>query len=504
MVRTIAFCICVVFFATLFLACSSNNVKKSEDWPSNARETKLPSDYGNVGFFQNPEHIYGFDRHPEAKNGADLVAYVSTLKGEDAIVTARVSNELDYDYFICNQNKEPVENIDRFQSDYRYVISTGDTKDEDSIKVALCRERKSKIQKLQELQVYPYEWKSYDFDVYIFGHPDSTSARHQLLNRDSIIFWNTFDSTFKQAVVKHVDNIAVKFVSADTVKIRDYPSSQEYSFIKDYILTRGEGTYVNDMKDPDCHSEDISDIGRLKKKIESKGGPKRAIVQVGYKTRRFWPLELKGNNIDICGAKDSILKFNLEVEPVSKPDASCPAVTKASVYKSGNIWMLRYKDGTEAIASKENLNINCAVFAEADLGDYVGEVNGAAAIAWSYWSSDITRSISVAIGPWLKDPAWTTRVLIHELGHTMGLADLDDREIISESKRGGEESNLMHAISYSPKEFKLRKRDISPYYKEKYKNKSGKEYQWDCLQNKNYTFCLSPTSDPHYDGPISQ
>lgn len=475
MVRKIIAFVSVVFFAALFLACSSNP-PKPEDWPSNAKETNIPKDYDKIGFFQHPEHTYGFDRHPDPKNGIGVVAHVSTFKETDAIVTARVSDELDYDYFICNQNKERIKSIGSTKSDYRYAIPTGDFKAGDGIQVALCRERKGKTQKLQELYVHPYDWKEYDFGAYILG--DETTDMSKLLVHDPK-FWVSVDSTFAQAVVRHREGgLDEKFTSNN----------------KGYVLMRANGNYYG----CDYYDSDIDMV--VREIVNDKKAKRKNIIQINYPTRRFWPLKSEDEEDDesevkICGKPiDKAEAFNdLRLELSPDPEDHCPtSVGNVKVFNKDGIWKLDYGNRIED-AIKENADPRCFVFAETKTGTYFGDSDDDNAVAFTsyirdYFRGDVTHSIAV-----LPATAYNAkRSAIHELGHTIGLSDVYDIPLacITPNKDKGtrnemytvckenEENNLMFFTVGSEK-YKLRKRSI------KTANEPGYENQWECLRRIN-------------------
>jgi len=132
---------------------------------------------------------------------------------------------------------------------------------------------------------------------------------------------------------------------------------------------------------------------------------------------------------------------------------------------------------------------NCMVFVKDSLGENVGEVGSDAAGITLYY-----EKASIIILPWIW--SFTAHVALHELGHTMGLIDLNeeglsindkifstiiDGNIVKWEQRGDfQEDNLMHYHLIS-NDYKLRKRGVVS----KYKEVKHKEYQWDCLQKVN-------------------
>jgi hypothetical protein len=492
MVRKTFICVSLALFAALLLACSKPKTDNSEK--SDSQDTSLPPGWDSAaGFFLHGDHKYGFDRHTDDPSG-DSVAYASVLAGDSAVAAVKTNKEAGFDYFICKPGQNRIDSVKSIGSsrNYRYAVATSAANAGDSLIFALCRRvDEDRTEIVQELRVRPYKWRDdFDFHVYILGDSASSEDRHQLLNRDA--FWNTFDSVFRQAVVKH-RRITKKFIPAS----------------KGYILTKAEGWWYQGNTYDTCGSDNISDVSRAMNEIVSSASNadrKRAIIQVGYPTKRFWPLRTDASgNIQICSHQDSVSKFRLKLEPIPNPKVTCPPFTNASVSKSGGIWKLKYSNGTEAIANEVNVNRECAVFAEDSLSNYVGEVNYNNE-AWAAMFGPINNNVSIAVEPWLGDSRLTARLALHELGHTMGLVDIYNNDNNSGTYDIGRENNLMgYADNY-----KLRKRGMAPpgdnynyvkcadYYKDKNK---CMEYQWDCLQKNSYDFCVVPFLDPHYTGP---
>jgi len=501
MVKKIVVCVSVFFLAIFFSACSSskytgpkeellNLVSLDHDWTQSTKGETFPWDDMD-GFFPSNDHPYGFDRHPNPEVGEDSIVHVSVLNGDYGKITLKINQDFGsssrlYDYYIC-ESAYPygtIAIIDNSKKEFSYTITAKDKEK----KLALCRESETGIQKVQELNIHPYEWNNnYDFYVYIMGDKNNSSARHQLLN--STNFWNFFDSVYSQAVVKH-RNLFGEFVHVD----RGYIMTRaEYdSFYEDGGLIGVAGC----PKGGGFVSETIDEIV-FKTKSE---GHKRNIIQVGYPTKRFWPLivDEKTGYIRICGKpasdQDPTLnssQFNLELETLS---ASTCLPTEASVIRDENrkVWKLRYKDGRpEEDATINNIKPNCMVFAEVNLGNYVADSPGGKYDGKTY----------VAVLPWLGD--FTAKMALHELGHAMGLEEIIG--FFSSYMGYNDEGSSIMDQDGSAKFLNLRKRGLVTKYSVNYfpfcsHGTPGimcMEQQWDCL-HKVKGACVDPFLDPYY------
>ncbi|MDR3001627.1 MAG: hypothetical protein LBU89_10210 [Fibromonadaceae bacterium] len=501
-----SFVVFFVFLSCFFSACSNpkpdktplNLVSLGDNW-TQVTEGR-PFRWDDVdGFFPNREqHPYGFDRHTvPGSNSLDSIVYASVLDGDYGYAALKInyapegSPEVSYGYFICDPTKESLDTIaiiDNSSDKQTYKFTASIVENGSVKKVALCRISEVGTQIAQELHIYPYKLKDdYSFYVYILGDEKDPSDRHQFMRSEE--FWSIFDQTFSQAVVKR-DSLFGRYRTVD----------------RGYIMTRAHGTY-----DGNCvnHSVINGAVSYLRSNAEK--GPRRNFIQVGYPTKRFWPLISDGGGyIQICGTpyKDeenpsfnqdptiNPARFSLELETL--PGTKCSVNQNTSVTWDARRRLWYKNNNPDDIVTVRNTDPNCVVFADNHLGDYVGEVGTSAAIAMSrknlsvtfrLWPLTLVFSLypsSVVIQPWLEE--LTAKTALHELGHTMGLADILR---VSPSYNGignSEENNLMVQGS-SLKSLHLRKRAIETI-------RGNLEYQWDCLHNVNGT-CERPGRDPY-------
>jgi len=542
MTKKISGCVLVMFFVGLFLACSKGPPPKEEplylvtldndDWKQVTEGKPFPWDDVD-GFFPNKEHPYGFDRYPVSEQigidyvsidgianriidtllaqandstytysvtdtwspilnhkrgmkNTDSIVYISVLKGDSGKVNLKINQDFGsslklYNYYICTPDSpyDTIAIIDNSQREIPYTIYSNEKK------IALCKESEVGPQKVQELEISSYDWKLNGFYVYILGDStDKSNERHQLLN--STNFWDLFDSVYAQAVVKH-----------DSSHLFG-----EFKFIdRGYVLTKVNGSYPN-------YCDRSSDINNAEKEIRSNiinGGLRRNIIQVGYPTKRFWPLRKdENNNIQICGRPtlNPSSGFDLKLEML--PDSNCSEKIEAYVNRDEDkgVWRLKYNDGRQEYATGSNVNTTCMVFvAEVEDDNYVGEVRASAkestaAVTIPYYDiSPYSPSLiiaSIIIQPWLGSS--TVKTALHELGHSMGLLDIL-KIPPSYMESNSEENNLMVQGS-SIKSLKLRRRGVlattdSLVVIEGVGSVIGLEFQWDCLHNKSDS-CVNP------------
>ncbi|MDR3000612.1 MAG: hypothetical protein LBU89_05035 [Fibromonadaceae bacterium] len=514
--KVFIFSVFFAFFAFFSSACSwpkpkeepLNLVFLDHEWTQSTEGSPFPWDSID-GFFPNKEHPYGFDRHTKpGNNRLDSIVYASVLDGGYGKVNLKINqgpgNSLgSFYYYICDpESKYPYRSlatIDNLINEQSYTFTASIAEDGDVKKIALCKVDKVGTEIVQELHIYPYNWKDdYDFYIYILGDSLNGDSRHQLLRSEE--FWDLFDTVFSQAVVKY-GRLFGEYKTVD----------------RGYILTRVNGRYTG------CaNSSAINEAVSYLSTNALRGGQKRNVIQVGYPTKRFWPLRGDGNgNIQICGTpildqSPTRPDLELELELETLPNSECSKI-EADVIRdrSRGVWMLRYKDGKpEEIATVDNVNLDCMVFADANLGDYVGEIGNSAALATPYLYT------TIVIQPWLGDS--TAKTALHELGHTMGLMDIL-REPPSYTEYNDEENNLM-TQGGGAKSLRLRKRGIqaieeifslasadcsyiftldgvevdSERWEEAGVESELKciEYQWDCLHNVKGA-CINPILDPY-------
>jgi len=488
-----------IFFCLVFMlsvSCSTPNFDASDppipgfvNLNVNLTYTNQTIDWPQEGFQAVENYRYGFDYIQN-----DNIVHISLPNDsyEDVDVYINTAYGVDYDYYLCPTNNVHafLEEIPNRKEKFTYSINSSFGE------IALCKEERGGIYvgKIQELHIHPYEKKEYDFLIYILGNPNEQipTAENQLLNSNE--FWGAFNKYYRQALIEHGSLSAKKIMSAGTRKMNlSIGNLNVKETQKNYVLTKAREAV--DDKINNCSNK--GDIANAIKEIEYSAqtylSPRRAILQIGYPTKRFWPLKAIGGKIDICGtynlANDPKVNssLTLELEPLPNAGADCLSsrIAEADVFLVGTDWKLKFKDGSGTVdATQDNADPNCVVFAEKQikpLGTYIGENSSLPALAETYLGSQAT----IVKLPWLDNRLKTTRTALHELGHTMGLLDInDDGDYATNSEQG----NLMH-YNDSKTGYKLRKRDMTA-------SNNKQEYQWDCLQkiNKNKN-CANPTLD---------
>lgn len=444
------------------------------------------------GFQAADNYPYGFDYIPN-----DKIVHVSIpyYYSEDMFVYTNIMYGTNYDYYLCSNSTDGSlsfsEDIPEEEEKYKYIIDsyTGN--------ISLCKEDKNdgvfKL-KIQELYVHSYEEKQYDFQIYILGNPNETrpTVENQLLNSND--FWNgMFNKYYRQALITH-GSVDAEIVPAGTRKIKWSIDDDDWNVVetqKDYVLTKAREIVPLDYNR--CSNK--GEIGNAINTIDNNARywePKRGIIQIGYKTKRFWPLNF-GYNSDICGTYgyNDDPKVNrsieLELEPLPEAGPECLSkIAEADVSWNGTNWMLKFKDGSGTYPSTEyNADPMCVVFAEKktnSLGGYIGEISERPTLA----ETNFNEASTIIILPLIENRLKTTRVALHELGHAMGLFDISD-DIGKD--------NLMHYLD-TQTDYKLRKRPMTATTTGSFSVINRTESQWDCLQKINESLnCANSTLD---------
>jgi hypothetical protein len=461
------------------------------EWPKNWPKEGFAlsgSLYGFYGFDISPNYPYVSGKTLARE---DSIAYVSTLRGGNQpsiLVFTDSGYAINYDYYYCNpDDKKPIPSAPEIQAkEYQkhYFFANGNFK-----KIALCKSFDGNSEKIQELHTYVYDLEYYNFQTYILGNENVVDVRHRLLK--DAFFWSEFNKTYRQAVVEKGNH------------------KNSYRETGGYVFVRAEGSYTDG-----CVK---GDIARLMDEIDSKvnngGHERRVMIQLGYPVRRFWPLKANEDKIGFCGTPSSseqdikadvlINKVNLRLKKLTYIEG-CNSKLESDAYvtwsSSEKSWVLVYSDGRREAANTENVDTKCMVFMdEADVGNgHIEEIpHGSAAVTINTHGSE---KAAIAILPWLGN--MTMRTGVHELGHTMGLTDVNDAFLSGRINNESAEGNIMHT-SNERKGYMLRYRGMVPW-EEKEQDRNGctnkaggkcAELQWECLHKKPGA-CLVPALDP--------
>jgi len=504
---------CSLMIIIVFVSCAGTNDNDGTQTRSATVSIEWPKGWPKEGFQPHKEHKYGFDISPNypydptktskiiAKE--DSIVYMSIPTGGIGYTNVFIDSgfAINFEYYYCDPDT------------YKELYSLGDipaSKDQkheltidnySEEKIALCKTFGEDTIKIHELHKKAYSWKEdYNFYAYTWGDEYDNSIRHQMIHDKNGTFWKGFDDVYGQAIVKHGE-IKKKFRKLEYYEVYEGGVLVEEIDIK-YILTRARGNYMER-----CSK---GDIDRFMDTIQIKGGlegERRVIIQLGYPIKRFWPLQKKFNNdeIEICDSPplnlerddNPKLKSTLRLEPIGYKDRNnndCGAVLDVPVTwnSSKNAWILDLGGGYTKVATLRDVNPDCAVLvdtATADLVKYIEEIpTKAVAVAREKGIA------TVIILPWLG--SYTKRTAYHELGHTIGLTDINDARLSTRITNEHEEGNLMHS-SYERKGIMLRSRGMVPDESKDCKGKANcVELQWDCLHKKSEA-CLLPNLDPY-------
>jgi len=515
MIRTFCNLMIIIAFASCGGTRESNDNARTRN---GSVSIEWPKGWPKEGFQPHNAHKYGFDISPNypydptkiSKTIAkeDSIVYMSILTGDIGYTNVFTDSGLaiNFEYYYCDPDtyKKLFFLRDILASEGQKHELTINSSDE---KIALCKTIGADTIKIQELHTYHYDLKNdYNFYAYTWGDKNDNSIRHQMIYDKNGTFWQGFDDVYGQAIVKH-GKITSKFRETEHYDVYEGDKIVKEVDIK-YILTRAKGSYFER-----CSK---GDIDRFMDTIQIKGGlegERRIIIQLGYPIKRFWPLQKKFNNdeIEICDPPplnltyddNPKLKSTLRLEPIGFKDRNnndCDAVLDVPVTwnSSENAWILDLGGGRTKIATLSDVNPDCAVLvdtATVDSVKYIEEIpTGSVAVA-----KDKGRA-TVVILPWLGD--MTLKTGLHELGHTIGLTDVNDALLSTRITDEHMEGNLMHS-SHKRKGRMLRNRGMVPSdLKEQSMSCSNKvdgkcvELQWDCLRKKSGA-CLLPNLDPY-------
>jgi hypothetical protein len=462
----------------LFISCAdeeglTGNDGGNPDWRDNNVIGRT-----NEGFQPHNRHFYGYYYVSSSKT-----AHISIPISETGYVKVLTDSKLaeNYGYYYCEPDRlDTLRNLDYIPADEKAEHEIEIAASSPS-RIGLCRKEFGgmHITKVQELQVHRYNWKEYNFYVYTFGNRDT---RNRFTENQS--FWREFDDIFGQAIVK---NDYFFKNSSQPVYLPGQVRQREY------VLSRARGNYDNDYAYERVKCAE-GDIGEAMDEIENEAYfEKRAVLQVDYPTKRFWPLKIgrNGYQIELCGRPDFIEDptrqqsppIYLELEPLPNPpyhlfcEYRIDPGTPVFWYEPDQSWYLIYGNNANDIelATIDNAHPECAVFAERGtyaLGrQYVGEISDSRRAAEMVRKPD--KRVAIAILPWQGTLNETKRVAFHELGHTMGLDDVRER------------GNLMF---YGSSEGSTRlQRNLTS------NTNSRQENQWECLQEINVGInCASP------------
>jgi len=495
---------CYLMIMGLLVSCGGQTYVGNDGYQGNTILDTIPWPAGwpREGFLKpGANHRYGFDISPNYPyvNGKivtreDSTAYISFPIGETGYVTVFTDSGYganDYTYYYCNPDNMGDLGLDYIDAEtYREHEYKVDQLSKE--KIALCRSGYENKQKIHELHTHGYKWKDdYNFYIYTFG-------KGGIINDGS--FWPEFDGIYGQAIVKHGQ---LKTKQRDPIITELYQGDKLIGTTnRDYILSRARGDY----KYKDCVKGEIDKFMDTVQYNSGIAGERRVVVQLDQPIRRFWPLKAGfGDKIELCGSNynyenDPKNVRSLKLSVIFEKDENgraCRALNALVTWSNAeNAWILTNEKGDQ-VASTSNVNPKCAIFLDTTdyySVNYIEEITlGNAA------ETKVKGKAAVVILPYSTN----TRTALHELGHSMGLTDVNDAYLSTSMTDNHKEGNLMHS-SYTRKGLMLRNRGMVPEKEEErtdpncrnYVSRNCVELQWDCL-HKESNACLAPTLDPY-------
>jgi hypothetical protein len=499
MIRNFVICINVIFFAFSFLACmrdppppedvEGNLIHIDSKWSELPKGESFPWD-DTDGFYPHKDNPYGFDRHTKPRAGSsnrgDSIVHASIASrsisikfykdevkvttNEDGVATLKINKlgglTTEYEYYICNPDSpDTTERIDKSKTEQIYKFTN------DMEKTALCRKDKNDgIKIMQELHIHTYDWKGYSFLPVYYGTGTNNERNALVISYE---FWESVSDVYKQALI-------VPSIGNTLINIKN----------RNFINARVRGTYPDDCSEGDIKNTRLE----IYENINKNNLPKRVIFQLGLPTKRFWPLKLANDNINIaiCGNPETEPEKDREYDMVgiSQLKSDCIYYSGATIlWNSGdNKFYFKFSGEQPMLATKSlmdtlKLDIKCLGMAETfpeTLGrQYVEEIRSN---AMATTIMDYEKDIAFIILPWHGDD--TKWIANHEMGHAMGLGDVhtDLPNTGTDNLKSEQGSLMFHKMQTG---HKLRQRGMP--IKD---NKDtfgifpdiGRENQWDCLQ----------------------
>jgi hypothetical protein len=456
------------------------------------------------GFRPNNEHLYGSDKHVNPTEEYQENMNVSVKIGMEGFVDVFINTDMDegYSYFICDEQKNRLYDIsveDENTGLYiekieftEFVVGGGGEKQA----LWLCGEYGGELHLIQELSIYFYEEKSIDFSIFYNG--DLSNAPNGLIFHEE--FWNSFDDVYSQAVVRHgglqISNILYTYSINDGNNTRSTP--------KNYYLTKISNPDNSCNYKGDLEKEMDNIIDNIRAGVYGS----RTIWPLGLPTKDFWELKISSNgtDVEICGNPDELPVSGQIYEllprdnhPISLINGQLPQVKK-----NGNGFEIKEFDANGNLVwnplTIQNVAVNATILAKkapSSLDDQnvssIFEDPLAAAITKFITQSDSQplepQNVigALAVIKWQGEDSFTRNVL-HEMGHTLSLFDLErfSNAIDSESEQG----NLMYYMMQ--KGTMLRNRIIDQVASGTAIANGEYDMQWDCLQRIGVNTNLSP------------
>jgi len=489
--------ILILLVMLVCISCSSSKPSPEEDSKGSIKFINVNIKWENLpqgtpflwnqmdGFFSSNDHKYGFDKHTNPRNKEDSVVHISVAKNDDWAVDVKIDRTLanaGYEYSLHYLQTKDSSNI----SDSKTLKRKADASLE---KITLNRKSGYGSSNIQELWIHPYERKIYNFTAAYFKKDDDDETNKLVFSRE---FWTGFNNTYQKAIVSY-NSLSVYELKLMQIDYDTNGNVVKDKYPKNYLLTRVRDKDGDTLKCRDI----IGDISLMHKSLliemeKNPNFPRRAIIQLGLPTKKFWALQKKNDergSIDICGNPEEQPSKTQQYDVLSIAENCRVPKATMSWNNRENIWYMEW-GGVSKPATGSDIPPNCAVMAEKSIyplgSQYVGEFGGSNTRASTWFSKVKEKSTSaVVILPWygFDSTGW---VAYHELGHTMGLSDVEDLPNLDKTSDQG--NQMFHSIHTGSI---LRYRNMNAIDKQIYPPNyfERKESQWDCLHR-------LPSSDP--------
>lgn len=475
----------IVMFLCLLSACSKPQLtyRDPEDfqfkdvqfsWPTLPGTEEFSWNYIH-GFRPSKNHLFGFDKHPNPALGSeeDAVTHLSIEENYPGSFYVFINPDMSdkreggYTFALCklqdlNEWRTVAEDENGFEEE-TIVTDYPEGKNVDSL--GLCKYHLENSYLIEKMYVHSYKKKEYPLLISSLGQ--NTDPARFIFSKQ---MWNAAANVYAQA------GISFNFYGYDiTLYIEDtYGNKHKISYILSTVKNADTSCYRR--------MDDIFEAEENVAKHLDSLGISRSVLSLNLPTKEMWTLIYDDRgNVQVCGTPEidpaTVTWPGVELKiPASVGDS----FTSKEIRRNGSFWEIQDSTKKWVRATKKNVNVNTTVMmnmAEQNVDpQYVkGHISETALGVTNFRykknnNSKYPYDAAIALIPWQKGK--TARVILHEMGHLLGLQDALD--LLSRKDSLSEQGNLMY--------FQYQNGTLLRERKMKMQNIEREERQWDCLQ----------------------